>query len=160
MEWRKPPRCLNGSAARVMCEWQTVLGILLNPERSMKLRTITQNTFIVRSLTAQRVRFRWTGLTAGIDHWRNYGSFPSTGQYRYGNPIQLHNCALRRHSHSTLSRLRRHTVHTGKFISSSHFNLFLQRDARAYSKRVPRTNCAPRIKKCAPRISSGIYFFM
>jgi len=29
----------------------------------------------------------------------------------------------------------------------------------AYSKRVPHTNCAPRIKKCAPRISSGIYFF-
>ena len=28
----------------------------------------------------------------------------------------------------------------------------------AYSKRVPRTNCALRIKKCAPRISSGIYF--
>ena len=30
--------------------------------------------------------------------------------------------------------------------------------ARAYSKRVFRTNCALRIKKCAPRISSGIYF--
>jgi len=30
--------------------------------------------------------------------------------------------------------------------------------ARAYSKRVLRTNCALRIKKCAPRISSGIYF--
>ena len=29
----------------------------------------------------------------------------------------------------------------------------------AYSKRVPCTNCALRIKKCAPRISSGIYFF-
>ena len=29
---------------------------------------------------------------------------------------------------------------------------------RAYSKRVPRTNCALRIKKCAPWISSGIYF--
>jgi len=29
---------------------------------------------------------------------------------------------------------------------------------RAYSKRVLRTNCALRIKKCAPRISSGIYF--
>jgi len=29
----------------------------------------------------------------------------------------------------------------------------------AYSKRVPRTNCALRIKKCAARISSGIYFF-
>jgi len=29
---------------------------------------------------------------------------------------------------------------------------------RAYSKRVFRTNCALRIKKCAPRISSGIYF--
>ena len=29
---------------------------------------------------------------------------------------------------------------------------------RAYSKRVPRTNCALQIKKCAPRISSGIYF--
>jgi len=29
---------------------------------------------------------------------------------------------------------------------------------RAYSKRVPHTNCALRIKKCAPRISSGIYF--
>jgi len=29
---------------------------------------------------------------------------------------------------------------------------------RAYSKRVPRTNCALRIKKCAPRISSGINF--
>jgi len=29
---------------------------------------------------------------------------------------------------------------------------------RAYSKRVSRTNCAFRIKKCAPRISSGIYF--
>ena len=28
----------------------------------------------------------------------------------------------------------------------------------AYSKRVPRTNCALRIKKCATRISSGIYF--
>ena len=28
----------------------------------------------------------------------------------------------------------------------------------AYSKRVPCTNCALRIKKCAPRISSGIYF--
>jgi len=67
MEWRKPLRCLNGSTARVVCEWQTVLGILLKRERLMKLRTITQNTFIVRSLTAQRVRFRWTGLTAGID---------------------------------------------------------------------------------------------
>jgi len=30
--------------------------------------------------------------------------------------------------------------------------------SRAYSKRVFRTNCALRIKKCAPRISSGIYF--
>ena len=30
--------------------------------------------------------------------------------------------------------------------------------ATAYSKRVPRTNCALQIKKCAPRISSGIYF--
>ena len=30
---------------------------------------------------------------------------------------------------------------------------------RAYSNRVPRTNCALRIKKCAPRISSGIYFY-
>jgi len=30
--------------------------------------------------------------------------------------------------------------------------------SRAYSKRVHRTNCALRIKKCAPRISSGIYF--
>ena len=29
---------------------------------------------------------------------------------------------------------------------------------RAYSKRVFRTNCALRIKTCAPRISSGIYF--
>ena len=29
---------------------------------------------------------------------------------------------------------------------------------RAYSKRVPCTNCALRIKKCATRISSGIYF--
>jgi len=29
---------------------------------------------------------------------------------------------------------------------------------RAYSKRVPHTNCALRIKKCAPRISSGICF--
>jgi len=29
---------------------------------------------------------------------------------------------------------------------------------RAYSKRVFRTKCALRIKKCAPRISSGIYF--
>jgi len=28
----------------------------------------------------------------------------------------------------------------------------------AYCKRVPRTNCALRIKKCAPRLSSGIYF--
>jgi len=28
----------------------------------------------------------------------------------------------------------------------------------AYSKHVPRTNCALRIKKCAPRITSGIYF--
>jgi len=28
----------------------------------------------------------------------------------------------------------------------------------AYSKRIPRTNCALWIKKCAPRISSGIYF--
>jgi len=33
-----------------------------------------------------------------------------------------------------------------------------QADSRAYSKRVFRTNCALRIKKCAPRISSGIYF--
>ena len=31
-------------------------------------------------------------------------------------------------------------------------------NSRAYSKRVPRTNCALRIKKCAHRISSGIYF--
>jgi len=30
--------------------------------------------------------------------------------------------------------------------------------SRAYSKRVPRTNCALRIKKCAPRITRGIYF--
>jgi len=30
--------------------------------------------------------------------------------------------------------------------------------SRAYSKRVLRTNCALRIKKCGPRISSGIYF--
>jgi len=30
--------------------------------------------------------------------------------------------------------------------------------SRAYSKRVFGTNCALRIKKCAPRISSGIYF--
>jgi len=31
-------------------------------------------------------------------------------------------------------------------------------EGNAYSKRVPRTNCALRIKKCASRISSGIYF--
>ena len=31
-------------------------------------------------------------------------------------------------------------------------------ETRAYSKRVPRTNCALRLKKCAPRIPSGIYF--
>jgi len=36
-------------------------------------------------------------------------------------------------------------------VSYTHF-------CRAYSKRVFRTNCALRIKKCAPRISSGIYF--
>ena len=30
--------------------------------------------------------------------------------------------------------------------------------SRAYSKRVFRTNCALRIKKYAPRNSSGIYF--
>jgi len=35
---------------------------------------------------------------------------------------------------------------------------FAIQNSRAYSKRVPRTNCALRIKKCAPRISSGIYF--
>jgi len=35
----------------------------------------------------------------------------------------------------------------------------LNASARAYSKRIPRTNCALRIKKCAPLISSGIYFF-
>ena len=29
----------------------------------------------------------------------------------------------------------------------------------AYSKRVTRTNCPLRIKKYAPRITSGIYFF-
>ena len=34
----------------------------------------------------------------------------------------------------------------------------LNASARAYSKRVPRTNCALRIKTCAPLISSGIYF--
>jgi len=33
-----------------------------------------------------------------------------------------------------------------------------QQRTRAYSKRVFRTNCALRIKMCAPRISSGIYF--
>jgi len=33
-----------------------------------------------------------------------------------------------------------------------------QQQTSAYSKRVPRTNCALRIKKCAPRIFSGIYF--
>jgi len=31
-------------------------------------------------------------------------------------------------------------------------------DSSAYSKRVPRTNCALRVKMCVPRISSGIYF--
>jgi len=30
--------------------------------------------------------------------------------------------------------------------------------ANYYSKRVPRTNCALRMRKCASRISSGIYF--
>jgi len=76
-----------------MCEWQTVLGIMLNPERSMKLRTITQNTFIVRSLTAQRVRLSSKGLPACIDQWRNNGSIQWTGQCRYGNPIQLYTTA-------------------------------------------------------------------
>jgi len=33
------------------------------------------------------------------------------------------------------------------------------RGTRAYSKRVPRTNYALRIKKCLPRISSDISFF-
>jgi len=47
------------------------------------------NTFIVRSLTAQRVRFRSTGFPACIDQYRNYGSFQSTVQCRYDNPIQL-----------------------------------------------------------------------
>jgi len=39
-------------------------------------------------------------------------------------------------------------------------NVFLKnkKNVWAYSKRVPRTNCALRNKKCAPRISSGIYF--
>jgi len=31
-------------------------------------------------------------------------------------------------------------------------------EGSAYSERVPRTNCALRIKKCASRIFSGIYF--
>ena len=44
------------------------------------------------------------------------------------------------------------TGHLSQQHSPSH------RSARAYSKRVPRTNCALLIKKCAPRISSGIYF--
>ena len=34
----------------------------------------------------------------------------------------------------------------------------LSRSSRAYSKRVPRTNCTLRIKKCAPRISSWHLF--
>ena len=35
---------------------------------------------------------------------------------------------------------------------------FTRSCVRAYSKHVPRTNCALRIKKCAPRISGGVYF--
>ena len=37
-------------------------------------------------------------------------------------------------------------------------NSLIRTRVRAYSKRVFRTNCALRIKKCAPRIFSGIYF--
>ena len=46
-----------------------------------------------------------------------------------------------------------------KIILLSIVRYFVNRaPASAYSKRVPRTNCALRIKKRAPRISSGIYF--
>ena len=37
-------------------------------------------------------------------------------------------------------------------------NSLIRTRVRAYCKRVFRTNCALRIKKCAPRIFSGIYF--
>ena len=63
--------------------------------RPFDRRTLTQNTFIVRSLTAQRVRLRSMGLRmpACIDQYRIYGTLQSTGQRRYGNLIQLYrNC--------------------------------------------------------------------
>jgi len=49
-----------------------------------------------------------------------------------------------------------HTVKTQRM--NAHDPQVLQAEVRAYSKRIPRTNCALRIKNCAPRISSGIYF--
>jgi len=49
-----------------------------------------------------------------------------------------------------------HSLHYTTHWSAWSYYAVLQ--CSAYSKRVPRTNCALRIKKCAPRISSGIYF--
>jgi len=52
--------------------------------------------------------------------------------------------------------MQRYSLYTGKlFHTHTHAHAH---GPRAYSKRVPRTNCALRIKKCAPRISTGIYF--
>ena len=48
---------------------------------------------------------------------------------------------------------------TGKFaVHGENCQMNMSDLTRAYSKRVFRTNCALRIKKCAPWISSGIYF--
>jgi len=47
---------------------------------------------------------------------------------------------------------------TSQKLWSRYVRHFVGITCRAYSKRVPRPNCALRIKKCAPRISSGIYF--
>jgi len=48
--------------------------------------------------------------------------------------------------------------YTGDIHNSTVDGLFMTPVGRAFPKRVFRTNCALRIKKCAPRITSGIYF--
>ena len=150
MEWRKPLRCLNGSAAPVMCEWQTVLGIMLKSERSMKLRTLAQNV-------------------CGFDG-RGFQQVLISSETTVVSSQQV-NVAMAILYNSTTAHY--YAIHTQRFLGYDdtlciQVSLFL-RHISTYFYSVtpapilsvfPALSCALRIKKCAPRISSGIYFFM
>jgi len=97
---------------------------------------------------------------------------PFHGFHEYSSIISEKNAAVRwtgrdikpRQTHTTVGRIQNQyfiwqlvSDYLTRDLHNITYTRFLTLHS-AYSKRVFRTNCALRIKKCAPRISSGIYF--